>query len=67
MEQRDLLLDHRAVCEVAGCDDVSTYKVARGERELSVCRRCVQELVALFDWTLIDTPIAPAHREAVAV
>jgi hypothetical protein len=67
MEQRDSLLNQRAVCEVDGCDDISTYRVARGERELSVCRRCVQELVALFDWTLIDTPIAPAHREVVAV
>lgn len=63
------MLDQRTVCQVEGCDSTSTYKVARGERELSVCRRCVQEMVAVFDWMLVDTPkrvSGPAQREAVA-
>ena len=70
MEQQAVLLDQRTVCQVDGCDSTSTYRVARGERELSVCRRCVQEMVALFDWMLIDTPkrlSEPAQRGAVVV
>jgi hypothetical protein len=67
MEQQGSMLGQQTVCEVDGCDSTSTYRVARGERELSVCRRCVQEMVALFDWTVTATPIPPAHREAVAV
>ena len=70
MGQRDAKLNQGVICEIEECDETSTFTVARGERELSVCRRCVQEMVVLFDWTLIATPmgeVAPADREPVGV
>ena len=42
-------------CEIQGCrEGHSQFSVTKADDMRRVCRRCAQEMIALYGWTLID-------------
>lgn len=58
------------VCGIEGCGSIfGAYEIIKGDRTVSVCRSCMEEMVALYAWAILTAPrptVTAPGREKLA-
>lgn len=48
------------ICQISGCGLVARWQVAKGTRRKHVCRKCRDELIAVYGWEFKRSLYDPA-------